>query len=53
MEALMRILYQIRCNLFHGDKIEYKNGEQADRNKFLVNIGNKMLEKVLCSIVEN
>lgn len=53
MEALMRILYQIRCNLFHGDKTEYKNGAQAKRNKFLVNIGNEILEKVLYSIVEN
>jgi len=53
MEALMRILYQIRCNLFHGDKTEYENGAQAERNKFLVKIGNKTLEIFLHSITEN
>jgi len=53
MEALMRILYQIRCNLFHGDKTEYKNGAQAKRNRSLVNTSNKILEKILFSIVKN
>lgn len=51
MEALMRILYQIRCNLFHGDKTEYQNGAQVERNKFLIKIGNNILEKVLHSII--
>lgn len=51
MEALMIVLYQIRCNLFHGDKTEYENGEQAERNKLLVNLGNKILEKILHSLI--
>jgi hypothetical protein len=25
--ALLRIIYQIRCNLFHGDKLEYSGPE--------------------------
>ena len=53
MEALMRILYQIRCNLFHGDKTEYNNSEQGERNKFLVRVGNEVLDKILESTVHN
>jgi hypothetical protein len=49
-EALMTILYQIRCNLFHGDKTEYRNGFQAQRNILLVSIGNRILEQTLFSI---
>jgi len=52
MEALMRILYQIRCNLFHGDKTEYRDGEEAERNKMLVSLGNQVLEIVLKSIMQ-
>lgn len=50
MEALMRILYQVRCNLFHGDKTEHTDGEQARRNRLLVKVGNNVLEKILRSI---
>ena len=47
MEALMSILYQIRCNLFHGEKTEHTNGNQVTRNRLLVKIGNTALEKIL------
>jgi len=50
MEALMRILYQVRCNLFHGKKTEHTDGDQVARNRFLVNIGNGVLGEVLHSI---
>jgi len=39
--------------VFHGDKTEYKNGAQANRNRFLVDIGNEILEKLIYSIAEN
>ena len=45
-EAIMRILYQIRCNLFHGDKPDLY-GAQGDRNKKLVYIGNRILTNIL------
>ena len=45
-EALMRIIYQVRCNLFHGDKSEYK-GYQGRRNEKLVTASNMILERVL------
>lgn len=51
MEAAMRILYQIRCNLFHGDKTEHTNGEQAKRNWFLVEASDKIIERILHSII--
>lgn len=50
MEALARVLYQIRCNLFHGDKTEYEDGFQVARNRFLVRIGNDITEIILRSI---
>ena len=48
-EALMRIIYQVRCNLFHGDKLEYETG-QGRRNKKLVMTSNRILEDVLKKI---
>jgi len=50
MEAVARILYQIRCNLFHGDKTEYLDGFQAQRNRFLVKIGSEIVKQILSSI---
>jgi hypothetical protein len=44
--ALLRIVYQIRCNLFHGDKLEY-DGPEAQRNMLLVNCGRGVLDEVL------
>jgi hypothetical protein len=45
-EAPMRIIYQVRCNLFHGNKSEYE-GYQGERNRKLVIASNMILEKVL------
>ncbi len=45
-DAILRILYQIRCNLFHGDKPELE-GPQGIRNKKLVSIGNEILIAIL------
>ncbi len=49
LDAVMRIIYQIRCNLFHGDKSEL-NGPKGERNKHYVRIANEILLKILKSI---
>jgi len=51
MEALMRILYQIRCNLFHGGKTEWGRG-QMERNQSLVRIGNQIVTIILEKLLE-
>ena len=52
MEALMRILYQIRCNLFHGGKTEWGRG-QMKRNQCLVETGNKVVTIILEKLVRS
>jgi hypothetical protein len=47
--ALLRISYQIRCNLFHGDKLEY-TGQEGTRNLFLVGCGIRTLSEILTLI---
>lgn len=44
--ALLLIVYQVRCNLFHGDKIESTPNER-ERNLFLVKSGIQVLDEVL------
>ena len=48
----MRILYQIRCNLFPGDKPELI-GSQGVRNKELVRIGNEILTHILHQLAQD
>ena len=48
-EALMRIIYQIRCNLFHGDKLVFE-GKQYERNLRLIKASNSILATVLNEI---
>lgn len=48
MQALLRIIYQIRCNLFHGDKV-YTN----ERNNELVEVANEILDKVLKLLIKD
>ena len=52
MEALMRVLYQVRCNLFHGDKTN-REEFQMERNQSLVRTGNRIIAIVLNSIMAN
>jgi hypothetical protein len=47
--AVMRIIYQIRCNLFHGDKNEL-TGTGGKRNKLLVESGSIILSEILNGI---
>ena len=50
MEALIRILYQIRCNLYHGDKTEVRDEFQMARDRELARIGSYIIERLLFSI---
>lgn len=49
LEALLRIIYQIRCNLIHGDKVELTE-EQGERNKRLVRLANPILREILSNL---
>lgn len=51
LDAIMRILYQIRCNLFHGDKPELMES-QGERNKKLLRIGNDILTNILQQLTQ-
>jgi len=44
--ALYRIIYQIRCNLFHGDKVDL-DAFQMDRDDFLVSCGTELMDLTL------
>lgn len=48
-EAILRIIYQIRCNLFHGNKLVLF-GAQFIRDKKLVKASNSILSVVLNTI---
>jgi hypothetical protein len=47
--SLYRILYQVRCNLFHGDKVDL-DIFQMDRDKFLVSRGTNLMDISLAFI---
>jgi hypothetical protein len=44
--ALYRIIYQVRCNLFHGDKVDL-DVFQIDRDEFLVSCGTELMDVTL------
>ncbi len=48
----MRILYQIRCNLFHGAKLA-QNGYQKRRNQELVTQGTIALKNILKGVAKS
>ncbi len=52
LDATIRILYQIRCNLFHGDKPELE-GNQGERNKKLIKIGDRILTDILQNLADD
>ena len=45
--ALMRILYQVRCNLFHGDKIANTNDSQSKRDQVVIENSIRLLREIL------
>lgn len=51
--ALLRLVYQVRCNLVHGDKMLIDQGQQTDRDHNLVLISEDILNIVLASFLEN
>jgi hypothetical protein len=48
--ATLLIIYQVRCNLFHGSKTEM-NGEEFARNQLLVGNSARIMAKLLEVIV--
>lgn len=46
LEALIRIVYQIRCNMFHGGKHGERDRFQMDRDKKLAKSGAEIVEKL-------
>ncbi|SRR5258706_6780851 len=44
--AIYRIIYQVRCNLFHGDKVDL-NAWQMERDEFLVSCGTHLMNETL------
>lgn len=49
-EAVMRIVYQIRCNVVHGGKLLRVDREQLERDQRLLRIGITVLKEVLDTI---
>ena len=50
MGALLRLVYQVRCNLIHGDKRFMARGFQGDRDHELVRLSYKILKIILREI---
>lgn len=50
MEALIRIICLIRCNLFHGDKTEIRDKSQVERYRELARLGSHIVQRLLFSI---
>lgn len=50
MAALLRLVYQVRCNLVHGDKRLMVQGYQRDRDQQLVHLSNEILKIILREI---
>jgi hypothetical protein len=48
--ATLLIIYQVRCNLFHGSKIEM-SGEEFERNHLLVRLSAAIMMKLLELVV--
>lgn len=50
MGALLRLVYQVRCNLVHGDKRLMASGFQGERDKELVRLSYEILKIILREI---
>lgn len=50
MGALLRVVYQVRCNLVHGDKRLLARGYQGDRDRELVRLSYDILKRILREI---
>jgi hypothetical protein len=50
--ALLRLVYQVRCNLVHGDKMLIDQGQQTNRDRDLVEFSIDILDVFLGSLLE-
>jgi hypothetical protein len=51
MAALLRLIYQVRCNLVHGDKRLNIHGYQLERDHILVHLSYEIIKIILREIV--
>jgi hypothetical protein len=51
--ALLRLVYQVRCNLVHGDKRLFERDPQTNRDRELVRLSTDILDLFLVSLLEN
>jgi len=47
MAALLRLVYQVRCNLVHGDKRLFDQDIQTNRDDQLVQVSTQIVDRVL------
>jgi hypothetical protein len=52
MAALLRLVYQVRCNLVHGDKRLYSQSPQTGRDLELITVSTVILDRVLAIILQ-
>lgn len=52
MAALLRLVYQVRCNLIHGDKRLADQDVQTNRDQQLICISRETLDRVLGFLLE-
>lgn len=45
--ALLRLVYQVRCNLMHGEKRLYGDNFQTNRDRVLIALSSQILDRVL------
>lgn len=50
--ALLRLVYQVRCNLVHGDKMLMGGNPQTNRDHDLVRISENVLDIILASLLK-
>lgn len=50
--ATLRIVYQVRCNLIHGEKLLSGEGFQANRDRELVRLSDEIIDRVLNYLID-
>ena len=52
MAALLRLVYQVRCNLVHGDKSIVREDIQTNRDRELIDVSVEILDRVLAHLLD-
>jgi len=51
--ALLRLVYQVRCNLVHGKKRIGQEDTQSNRDKDLIHLSTTILDRVISLMLGN